>query len=208
VGHQLTFTAVERSGGSGVQEVPAANSSVTVEWSKWDAALQLLDAYPELQQELASICPDEPGDVEPPSWPECVAPGHLGRILERARQLCGLAPLEEGDAFRIVCVAADGTRAPVVAGQLALVSGDETLLLSVAKGRMTRINRVRQTSTSEPLRDGLEVSGSPVGESRVLVARVEAAGLGPQPSDVLAAALKVCLVAKARGGRVQVTLCE
>jgi len=208
MGHQLTLTAVEKTGDAGVQEVPAGNSSVTMDWSEWEAALQLLDAHPEVQEELMAICPDEPGDADAPSWAECIAPAGLARTLRRARQLCGLEPLEDRNSFQIVCVAADGTAQQVVHDQVALVSGDETLLLSVAKGLLTRIDRVKQSASSEPLRDGLQITGRPVGETRGVIAHVEAIGVGPQPTDVLAGALKVCLVARSRRGRVQVTLHE
>ena len=208
MGQQLTFTAVEQVGESGVQELPMAGSSVTIGWSEWEAALHLLSEQADTQEELMAICPDEPDDPEAPSWAECMTPVELTRTLERARRLCGLDPIDERPAYRVVCRSADPSESLVASDPVALVAGDETLLLSVAKGTLTRIDRTKQSASSEPLCDGLEITGSPIGESRVIVARVEATGGGRKPTDALARALAVCHVARANRGRVHVTLSE
>jgi hypothetical protein len=208
MGHQLTFTAVEKSGESEIEELPFANSSASIPWSDWETTLGLLDSHPELQEELLALCPDEPEDQEVPSWSTCAAAGALAQTLQRARKLCAFTPLDDVLAYRIVCNRSDGTEPYVVNDQVALVAGNETLILSVAKGVLTRIDRTKQTARTEPLSDGLKIVGSPVGESQVVVARMEATGTNAQPTDVLAQALRVCLVAKAHRGRVRIDLHE
>ena len=201
----IVFTAVERASGSSVQEIPATGSSCTLGVSAWERSLESLGDS-EVREELESLIPDEFDDV--PSWEGCAVAGRLSRLLKAARRELGLTQIAGGDGFRVVCERSDG-QVTESKGQVALLAGDDTLLLSPSRGLLTRINRVEGSSLTEPLRAGLVIQGNPVGFPEiVVVARVEGMAVAAPPEDPFGVVLHVADVAKAHRARVQVSMHE
>lgn len=208
VSNQLTSTVVARFEG-GVQQLPSPLSVLSMEMTAWDAILERLAPNEELQEDLAAFVSESPPEG---AWDDCIRPAQLARVLKAARKYLGLTgQVSATPRFSIelheVVSGAFVSRCESVA----LLDGGDTLWLSVPNGEFMRINQRTSRSATEPLRAGLEISGSPVGEPRRhLLARVVPTGgavvESPEPNDLLASALRCCTFALSQRARLHVSV--